>query len=261
MVAVLVGDLNPTEVKPILEKYFGSLPMRKQAARRLPVEPPQNSFRKIEVPFDAQPQVLVGWHKPTFPHRDAYVFEVLQYLLTANGRSARLFERLVKTDGLCESVECFTAPGDKYPNLFCVWMTPRAPHTAQEVQSVLWDELERLKQDPVTTEELQKTRNQIDASFLRELESNLGFARRLGAYYLLTRDANALDKFRDAMKSVTAEEIQAVAQRYFTLENTTVAEIVPKSHLSAPANIKIKEVQPGASILPTTSTVQSLSAK
>lgn len=259
MVAVLVGDLNPTQVKPILEKYFGSLPKGAQATRRLPVEPPQNSFRKVEVPFEAQPQVLVGWHKPTFPHRDAYVFEVLQYLLTANGRSARLFERLVKKDGLCESIECFTAPGDKYPNLFCVWMTPRAPHTAQEVQSVLWEELERLKYDPVTTEELEKTRNQIDASFLRELESNLGFARRLGAYYLLTRDAHALDKFRDAMKSVTAAEIQVVAQRYFTLENTTVAEIVPKSRLSA--TLKVEETRDRASAPLTTSTERSSSAK
>ena len=226
LVAVLTGDLNVDEVREVMNRYFGTIPAQKSPPKATTVEPAQIGERRVEVEFEAQPQVMIGWHKPTFPDKDTYVFEVLQFLLTRNGRSSRLYERLVKSDALCQDVEAFTGPGDKYPNLFIAYFTPRAPHTAAEGEAAVLQELERLKREPVTPEELNRTRNLMEAAFLKELETNLGFARKLGYYYVSSRDPDIIDKLRDEMNKVSAEDIQRVAQKYFTKQNRTVATLL-----------------------------------
>ena len=229
IVAVLVGDVKPDEVRVVMEKYFGSIPAKPSPSKAITVEPPQRGEKRLQVTFDAQPQVMLGWHKPTFPDRDMYVFEMIQFLMSRNGRSSRLYERLVKRDGLCQEVESFTGPGDKYPNLFLLYLTPRAPHTNAEAEKAALEEIERLKTEPIGDEELQRTRNQIEAQFLKELESNLGFARKLGYYYIDSKDPDIIDKLRDEMKAVTPQDVQRVAQKYLTSDNRTVAELVTKS--------------------------------
>lgn len=228
MVIILAGDLNLDEVRSVMEKYFGTMPARRPPPRLPTIEPPQKGEKRVQVVFDAEPHALVGWHKPTLPDRDMYVFEVIQYLLSRTGRASRLYERLIKRDSLAAEAEAFTGPGDKYPNLFILSLIPRAPHTLAEVEAAAFDEIERIKHEPVSDEELAKIRNQIDASFLKELETNLGFGKRLAYYYIASRDPDILDKMRDEMKSVTAQDIMRVAQKYLTAENRTVAELITR---------------------------------
>jgi predicted Zn-dependent peptidase len=227
-----------------MEKYFGTIPARKSPQQAITVEPKQRGEKRIRVSFDAQPQILMGWHKPTFPDRDMFVFEVIQYLMTSAGRSARLYERLVKTDAVCESIESFTGPGDKYPNMYCVWAFPRAPHTTSEVEKAVLEEVERLKTETVGEQELEKVRNQIDASFIKDLETNLGLAKRLGYYYIASKDPDILDKMREQMRAVTAQDVMRVAQKYLSAGNRTVAELQmnqsagPASHSPMQADTK-----------------------
>lgn len=229
LTAVLVGDVDPAQVKQTMEKWFGPLPARKSPAKAVTVEAPQVGERRVKVSFEAQPQVMIGWKKPTFPDPDAYVFETIQYLLRASGRGSRLYERLVKRDAVCQDASAFTGPGDKYPNMFMLYLIPRAPHTAAEAEAAALDEVERLKRDPVTPDELERVRNQIDAAFLKELETNIGFARKLGYYFIATRDPDALDTLRERMTAVTPEDVTRVARKYFTAENRTTGEIVTKT--------------------------------
>lgn len=225
-VAILVGDVDPAESRVLMEKYFGGIPAVKSPPPAVTKEPKQQGERRTVVKFDAEPQMVVAWHKPTFPDKDAYVLEVIQILLTDSGRSSRLYERLVKNDSICQEVESFTTPGDKYENAFCVWMIPRAPHTTAEAERALYEEIERIKREPVSDAELQKLRNQVDAKFVKALEDNQGFARRLGSYFLATKDPNVLDSMRDEMKKVTPQDIMRTAQKYLTIDNRTVVDLV-----------------------------------
>jgi predicted Zn-dependent peptidase len=227
-VAVIVGDVQLEEVRSVMEKYFGSVPARKSPPRAITAEPPQKGEKRISVLFDAQPRSFVGWHKPTFPDRDTYVFEVIQFLMTRTGRTSRLYERLVKRDAICQQVESWTGPGDKYPNLYTVMLVPRAPHTLAEAEKAMLEEVDRLKNEPVGEAELSKIRNQIDAAFLKELETNIGLGKRLGYYYIASRDPDIMDKLREEMKAVTPQDVQRVAQKYLTNENRTTAELVTR---------------------------------
>lgn len=254
-VAVLVGDVDPDQAKTIMDKYFGSIPYRKSPPRASTKEPVQQGERRVQVKFDAQPQVMIGWHKPTFPDPDTYTFEVIQYILTETGRSSRLYERLVKNEGLCQQVDSFTAPGDKYPDLLAIFASPRAPHGVGETEKAIFEEIDRLKKEPVSEEELTRVRNKIDSNFIQELNTNLGFARRLGYYYIASKDPNILDTLRDKMKKVTAQDIMRVAQKYLTEDNRTVAEIVTQNpEGQAPPPAPKKPVELSASDSTSTST-------
>lgn len=233
-VAVVVGDVDPEKTRDTLEKYFGGIPATKSPQQAVTKEPKQSGERRTKIEFDAQPQMMVSWHKPTFPNKDAYVIEVIQFLMTRTGRSSRLYERLVKQDGICQEVESFTAPGDKYPNLYAVQLVPRAPHTNAEAERALNEEINRIKREPISDQELEKIRNQIDAEFVKELETNNGFARQLGYYYIVTKDPNILDHMRDEMKKVTPQDIMRVAQKYLTKENRNVVELVTARDPAAP---------------------------
>lgn len=242
-IAVVVGDVDPDEVRQVMEKYFGTIPAASAPPDSVTKEPLQQGERRTKVLYDAQPQMIVGWHKPTFPNKDTYVIEVIQFLMTRTGRSSRLYERLVKQEGICQEVESFTAPGDKYPNMYAVQLVPQAPHTTAEAERILNEEIERIKREPVSDAELEKIRNQIDAEFIKELETNLGFARQLGYYYLITRDPNVLDTMRDEMKKVTAQDIMRVAQMYFVTSNRNVVELVTTRQQTPPAPSPGIEIQ------------------
>src|SRR5207245_5125837 len=96
-------------------------------------EPPQEGERRLRVDFDAEPMLMVAFHKPNWPSPDDPVFEVIDSLLTS-GRTSRLFRKLVMETQVASDVSSFEAPGDRFPNLFVVSAEPRAPHTAAEAE-------------------------------------------------------------------------------------------------------------------------------
>lgn len=225
MVAVIVGNVREDELRQVTQRYFGSLPSRETPPRLLTDEPAQHGARRAQLVLDAQPQLVMGWHKPPLPSDDAVVFEVLQYVLTDNGRSSRLYTTLVKQRGVCESVSSFTAPGEKFSNLFCIWATPRSPHSAEDVEKVLWSVLETIGRDGVTSEELKMSIAKAETSLARELDNDLACAKQLGYYYLLTRDPSYIDKYVAAMRRVTVADIQRVVRTYLGQNQVTVATI------------------------------------
>src|SRR5207249_1404107 len=178
-VLAIVGDIKPNEVIALVEQTFGRIPSRQPSPPVLTVEPPYAGERRVEVEFSAEPQLLIGYHKPSASHPDEDVFDVLEALLS-EGRTARLYKRLVQEKQLAASIEAFSDyPGAQYPNLFVISAAPRAPHTTAEVEQAVYEELDRLKREPVSPHELQKILNQVDAAQVRALRSNSGMASRL----------------------------------------------------------------------------------
>ncbi len=225
-VLAVVGDIKPKEVIALVENTFGKIPARPPAPPVLTTEPPYAGERRVEVEFPAESQLLIGYHKPSASHPDDDVFDVLESLLS-EGRTSRLYKRLVQEKQLAASIEAFSDyPGAQYPNLFVISATPRAPHTTAEVEQAVYEELDRLKREPVSPHELQKILNQLDAAQVRALRSNSGMASRLSYFQAISGDWRETFKRRDRIAKVTPDDIRRVAAQYFTKSNRVVATLV-----------------------------------
>lgn len=239
----LVGDINPREVIALIEQTFGNIP----AAPPPPlvtVEPEQRGERRVEVEFDAEPAIVIGYHKPTLGHPDDDVFDVIDAVLS-EGLTSRLHQILVREKRLAASVGSDAShPGVRAPNLFVVTATPLAPHTTAEVEAAIYEEIERLKREPVSPKELEKVLNNLDADLVRGLRSNSGLASQLALYQALAGDWQYILTSRDKISMVTAADVQRVATQYLTKSNRTVAVLVKKGKAKAAAATPVSGVRP-----------------
>ncbi len=223
-VVAIIGDIDPQKTITLVEKYFATIPPGRQVPPVAVEEPGQVGERRIEVAGDAEPELLIGFHKPTLPSADDYVFDVLDMLL-ANGRTSRLYRKLVLEKQLVTDVSTTAAPGMLYPNLFIISATPRSPHTVKEVEEAIYSELESLKTAPVSREELQKIMNNLEAEEIRAMGSNGGLAYRLTEYEATAGTWRYLTEHRQKVARVTPEDVMRVARKYFIRENRTVGTI------------------------------------
>ena len=224
----IVGDINPKEVIALIERTFGQIPAAPPPPQVVTAEPPQRGERRVEVEFDAEPSIAIGFHKPGIGHPDDYVFDVIDEILT-DGLTSRLYSKLVREGRLAASVNSDSNyPGVRSPNLFVVHATPLAPHTTAEVETAILVELERLKTEPVTAKELERVLNNLDADMVRALRSNSGLASQLALYQTVAGDWRYLLRARDRIAAVTPADIQRVATEYFTKSNRTVATLIKK---------------------------------
>lgn len=117
----------------------------------------------------------------------------------------------------------------KYPDTFTFLGAPRAPHTVAEVESAFYEEIEKLKNTPATDWELQKIKNQLEADFIRDLNSASGLANEIGQFEVLS-DWRYINTFMDKLAQVTADDVMRVANKYLTKSNRTVAVLVKKEN-------------------------------
>lgn len=225
-VVAIVGDLDVETIRGWADAYFAHLPPGESPRPVLAREPEQNGERRVEVVFDAQPELLVGWHVPDDFHADTPALGMLAAILSS-GRSSRLFRRLVVEDRLATNVSATTAPGSRYPQLFTIAASPRSPHTTDEIEAALYEELDRLAQIPPDGSELERVRNQLEASRVRRLGSNLGLAFQLSGSAALYDDWRTTFLFADRYRDVRPEDIQRVVRDYLVRDNRTVTTLVP----------------------------------
>ena len=223
-VAALVGNFDMETAKAMARRYFGRLENKGAIRQVTTKEPAQKGVRRVSVAYDAEPDMIVGWHKPTLPHPDQYVFDVLEDLLVT-GRSSRLIKRLVK-GRKAGGVWAYQVPGERFDNLFCISATPLAGHTLEEMEQEIEAELDDLRENLVPARELEKVLNMVEARHIWSLKSNQGMASQLTRYQLLTGDWRGLEAYVQELRKVTPERIREVVRQYLSPEGRTIAHLV-----------------------------------
>ncbi len=127
-----------------MERYFGAIPPGKELPPVTAEEPKQAGERRIELVAEAEPTLIIGFHKPAIGTPDDYVFDVISMIL-GSGRTSRFYKKLVIEKQIATDIGAFDAPGSRYPNLFVISANPRAPHTVKEVEDAILAELDLLK--------------------------------------------------------------------------------------------------------------------
>ena len=242
MVVTVVGDVKAAEAMPIIEKYFGRIPARPAPEPLRTQEPPQQALRTVLIHDASQPIYVEGYHRPNFHDPDDPVYDVLADLLS-KGRTSRLYRSLVRDKRIAIAAQGGSFPGNKYPNLFFFFAAPSQGHTADEMAGPIHQEIEKLKTQDVSDEELQSIKVRAKADLIRGLGNDQGLALQLGEYQALYGDWRELFRQIDQIDKVTKADIRRVANKTFREENRTVAEIETDTPKSAPAAAPAKGEQ------------------
>ncbi len=233
MTIALVGDVTPEEGLKLVKKYWDRIERREKPTRITTVEPKQESERRVVIEDKTQPSMMIGWHIPEAIHPDMTAIEAMMSIL-GQGRTSRLYKRMVLKDQVAVSTGSFAGyPGDKYPSLAVIYSYPVQGKTNAECEKVIYEEIEKLKNEPVSQEELDKVKSRASIGFIRDLDNNLDFAMKLAKYQQLYGNWREVFRELDKINAVTPEDIKRVAKTYFTKGNRTVATMETKAEENA----------------------------
>ena len=217
-ILAVTGNIPWEETVRLAEKWFAPIPRRDVPARHLPREPRQTEARRMEVeravPVDA---LYLCFHMCDRLHPDYYAFDMLSDILS-NGKSSRLIRRLVIERRICSSVDAYIS-GSLDAGLIHIVGKPTPGYTLADVEKAVWEELETLKHTPVDEHELEKVKNRYESEQIFGNINYLNVATNLAYFEMLNRAEDINDGVRK-YRSVSAGQLQRVAQQAFTTENS-----------------------------------------
>jgi len=220
----IVGDVDPVEARRMAERYFGRLPRRPDAPAVVTEEPSQLGERRVTLVEQAQPLMIVGFHRPSgYDPADA-AFTVLDDVLST-GRTSRMYRALIETELALFATTIPAYPGDKYPTLFLLYAAPNQGVSPDSLETALYVVVDEIIENGITPEELDRAKTRARANFISGLSSNSGLAGQIAQEHALTGDWRNLFRELDAINHVTADDVQRVAAETFRQANRTVAMI------------------------------------
>jgi len=231
-VIVIVGDVKTDQIIEHVNKSFGHIqsgPLRKSTASS---EPDQKGERRILLRREAEmPYLLIAYHTPAFPHEDSYSLAVLSLILSG-GKSSRLYKSLVYEKKIALNVDTEYDGFNKDPHLFFLDATVFPEKNINDVEDALCTEIEKIKNRPPSEQEVQKARNQIEASFIMEQDSIYLEAMKYGMFEILG-DWRLIDRYLEGIRKVTPEDVTTVAKKYLRKDNRTVGILIPTKEVKS----------------------------
>ncbi len=222
MVVTIVGDVRAAEATALVERYFGRLPAAPKPEPLRTVEPVQRGERQVVLRETAQPYYIEGYHRPDSRDPDDAVYDVIGDLMSS-GRTSRLYRSLVRDKKIAAGASGFSGlPGDKYPHLFAFFAVSTPGHTPDQLRDAIRAEVERIKSEDVTDEELRMVKTRVKANLIRRLGNNGGLAFQLGTNQARYGDWRELFRSVERIEKVSKADIRRIAEKTFVAENRTV---------------------------------------
>lgn len=229
---VVVGDIDADAALAMVKRWFGHVPRGPEPPPVTTVEPAQMGERrfKIRKPGDTK-YLLVSWRNPELTHADTYALDVLGIIL-GHGKTSRLYQALVEKK-IAADADASNDTG-RDPLLFNAQATAAPGVDLERLEAGLLAEVERLQREPVTRQELERAKKQVEASFVYSKDSIRSLAQQLG-YFNTVASWRYLDSYLERVRAVTAEDIRRVASTWLT-ENSRIVgwyDAVPEPQAAA----------------------------
>ncbi len=226
---VIVGDFKEKQARSWIQEYFSLIPRAEPPqAKLIPVEPVQTVGKTFRLGKNvALPALVHGYHMPADGSADSYALKLLSKILS-DGESSRLVRRLVVGKRIAlevDSVANFT----EHPNLFVLYAILHEGVTLAEGEQELRAELERLKQELLSGEELAGARNRMLRDLVLERRNTKSLADLLGYATVILKDTGSINREVEKFLAVSPEEVRQVARKYLVSENLTLIEVQPNA--------------------------------
>lgn len=225
-VLTVTGNVEPDKVFKLATKWFGDIPRRNVPFPSFPKEPPQDGFREKkverEVPYHG---LYISFHMDEKLNPNYYVTDLISDILS-NGQSSRMYRNLVMERGLFSELDAYIS-GDNDPGLFSVSGKLIDGVNIDEAHQAVWNELNRIKSDLISENELKKVINKVEATLVYAEINYLTKAISLAGFELMG-DANIINQQSELYRDVSAQKIIDVAGRIFTPENCSTLYYLKK---------------------------------
>jgi zinc protease len=228
---VVAGDIDIDQTRELVKKWFAAIPRGPDIAA---LNVPQVQIRqetRLVMPDRVQlPRLYLAWVTPAlFQPGDAELDLLAQIL--SGGKNSRLFRRLVYELQIAQDVSAYQASA-RLASTFQISVTPRPGHSLAEMQKIIQEEIDRLKQEPPQPREVERAMNQYEASFLDQLESVGGFSGKadmLNHYFFATGNPDYFNEDLMRYKAIGPNDIQNAAITYLRDNGRVILEVVPQS--------------------------------
>jgi predicted Zn-dependent peptidase len=218
----IAGDVDPKECRRLAEKYFSRLPAHAAPPPVAIVEPPQKSELRVSLENKEQPILIIAYRRPDRSDPDDLVLDVASEVL-AGGRTSLMYRELVRDQKVALAAGAQSSfPGDKYPNLFLLYVVPNMDKTVAESEKASLELVERIKKQ-VEPAALERVKTKLRAGLIRRLDSNSGLAGDLTYYHVAFGTWKKMFTDIGEMQKITGEDVMRVARKYLVPEHRTVA--------------------------------------
>ena len=239
-VLVIVGDVYPETVKPLVERYFGAVPAGDAPEVRKPLELPAPGERSMTLHLDLQlPTLLMGFNVPSLntvsEPWEVHALRLLGAVLDG-GYSARLPSRLERGDAVATSVGTSYDAFTRGDSLFIFNGIPNEARNIDlpQLEEAIWKEIDELKQNPPNADELARVQAQVVAGLVYAQDSIMAQANRIGELEVVGLPWELVDEDTAALQAITPEQISEVARKYLTRERYTRSYSLPLAEEAQP---------------------------
>lgn len=225
-VLVLSGNVDEQECLQLAQKWFGPIPARNVRKAPLPAEPEQTAFREQTVTRSVPDNALyLAFHMDDRKSREFVACDLISDILSG-GNSSRLYQKLVKEKRLFIELDSYVS-GDHDKGLYMVSGKLAANVSTAAARDAVWDELERMKEEPVPEKELEKVKNKVETNHVLSQINYLNLGQELAAWENVER-AELINDQPGLYRSVSAAEIRETTRRLFRMENCSQLNYLSK---------------------------------
>jgi len=227
-VLVVAGDIEIDKTKNMIQDYFGPIPKGLDIERKTFVEDPITATIKTKYndPNIQIPAILMGYRTPAQTDRDAYILDMVSTYLS-DGKSSKLYKKLVDEKKKALQVFAFNGSQEDY-GAYVVGALPVGETSLEELKKEIDDEIVKLQSELISEKDYQKLQNKFENNFVNSNSSISGIANSLARYYMLYDDTSLINNEIDIYRSITREEITAVATKYLKPSQRVELDYLPQ---------------------------------
>jgi zinc protease len=225
---VVVGDVREIDVLAKVQAAYGAMPASTIPVEDTHPEPPQGGERRVSIKKPTtSDKVMLGYHGPALGDADHAALTVLNEVLFG-GRASRLHRALVIDSEIASELRGWVSTF-RDPGLYEMFVSARTGRKAEEIEAILARELGRVRDEPVTDDELTRAKARLELSLLQGLDTASGKAEQIGFYETVLGDPAAAFRRLEAYRRATSGELRRVARRYLLDGERTIVHVSPEA--------------------------------
>jgi len=227
-VLVVAGDIEIDKTKKMIQDYFGPIPKGIDIERKIFVEDPITATIKTKYhdPNIQIPAILMGYRTPAQTDRDAYILDMVSTYLS-DGKSSKLYKKLVDEKKKALQVFAFNGSQEDY-GAYVVGALPVGQTSLEDLKKEIDEEIVKLQSELISEKDYQKLQNKFENNFVNSNSSISGIANSLARYYMLYDDTSLINNEIEIYRSITREEIRAVATKYLKQSQRVELDYLPQ---------------------------------